>query len=99
MRIRWRWLAILMVPAVIAGLYWFQPWRLLTDREVREALPPVVAVTAPAAPPTAVSTSAPAPASAPPADTVQRLAAGEFVSHEHDTSGGAELIRRPDGSH
>ena len=84
---------------MVAALYWFQPWRLVSDREVREALPPVAPVATSAAVPPADPVATPAPATAPPADTARRVAAGEFVSHEHDTSGRVELIRRPGGAH
>ncbi len=75
------------------GLYWFQPWRLFTDTEVREALSaPVPAAAEPAAPSAAASASA---ASAGPAV----IREGSFVTHEHDTTGTARLVRDPDGSH
>lgn len=69
------------------GLYWFQPWKLVTDRQVDE---PLAAVSAPRSPAALESTPAPSP-------TVVRQ--GEFVSHEHDTAGTARVIREPDGSH
>jgi hypothetical protein len=69
-----------------AALYWFQPWRLVTDTTVAESLtstePLVTASTAPSA--------APAPV------VVKQ---GTFVTHEHDTSGTARIIRDVDGSH
>ena len=69
-----------------AGLWWFQPWKLVTDTVVDEALPAV------AASPTARATATdPAPAG----DRV--LAAGDFVSHEHATTGSAQLVRLADG--
>jgi hypothetical protein len=80
------WLALLLVLAVGGGLglYWFQPWKLVTDQEVNEtlAVPPTPQVSAP-------------PGSSGPA--VVRH--GVFISHEHDTSGQARVIRDPDGSH
>jgi hypothetical protein len=78
----WIVLAVIAVGAVF-GLYWFQPWKLVTDREVSEAL------SSPAA--TAAST----PATAGPVV----VAGGDFVTHEHDTSGSARVVRAADGSH
>jgi len=83
------------VAAVLAlvagvGLYWFQPWKLLTDRAVNETLAAVPAATrsSEAAP------EEPAPRSAP---AVVRH--GGFISHEHDTSGLARVVLNVDGSH
>ncbi|GAA0809135.1 DM13 domain-containing protein [Spirilliplanes yamanashiensis] len=81
-------LALVAVLAAGAGLYLFQPWRLVTNREVQEALPEI---SVPA------STPASTPASAAPA--VRLLGGGAFVSHEHETSGRAELVRLADGRH
>ncbi len=69
---------------VAFGLYWFAPWRLFTDTTVREAL------TAPSA------AGTPAAASATAAVVV---ASGAFVTHEHDTSGTARVVRLADGTH
>ncbi|RKN44477.1 DM13 domain-containing protein [Micromonospora endolithica] len=88
------------------GLWWFQPWKLVTDTEVDEEL-------------SAVVTAAPAPTGPPPGpdptaavrrptagSTADRAAAGpvlvrdgRFVTHEHATSGGARIVRTPDGRH
>ena len=83
-----RLLSVLALAAVIAagaGLYLFQPWRLVTNREVQEALP---AVSAPAADATASA-----------APTGRLLGGGDFVTHEHETRGRAELVRLADGRH
>ena len=77
------------------ALYWFQPWRLATDREVDDTLA-VIPAPAGAAPSASASASASAPAS-PSGPAVVR--AGEFISHEHDTAGLARVVRNPDGSH
>ncbi|SCL19391.1 Electron transfer DM13 [Micromonospora nigra] len=88
------WVAITVLTAGAAlGLYWFQPWKLVTDAEVDEEL----SVVATAAPPSA-SDTAPATASAPPAGPVV-VSAGGFVTHEHDTSGDARIVRTPEGRH
>ncbi|MEU8071196.1 DM13 domain-containing protein [Micromonospora sp. NPDC049151] len=89
-------LAVVAVAGLGVSLYLFQPWRLATDREVRETLP-TVAEPQPAGTtgPPASGTAGPSPTGATPADVV--LAAGDFVTHEHDTSGRAQLVRLADG--
>ncbi|MEU3917302.1 DM13 domain-containing protein [Streptomyces sp. NPDC029004] len=64
------------------GVYWFQPWKLFVDETVRDALP------------VAVTPSAGQPAAADP----QILASGTLISHEHDTSGSARIVKLADGS-
>ncbi|MET7880077.1 DM13 domain-containing protein [Micromonospora sp. DT68] len=149
-------LVVLLVLALLggmvgAGAYWFQPWKLVTDRTVQETLPSV-----PDAPPASPETDddgaqedpaaetpagddasedesgdtedeQPADGSAEPdaesgADADRResedsggdaerdsggtssgddgnrlLLAGEFIDHEHDTSGTAQLVELADG--
>lgn len=93
---------------LIAGAALFQPWRLFTSSSVDEPLPLSSSAAGPShaagfpAPP---GTASPAPAGPPsavtpePADTAPRvLAAGEFQSQEHTTSGTASLVALPDGS-
>lgn len=87
-----RLLAVLSALAVAAALYWFQPWRLVTDTTVADALTPVTPPSAPASAPVAASAAAPAPAAV-------VVAEGEFVTHEHDTTGTVRLVRDTDGSH
>ena len=64
-----------------AGLYWFQPWKLFTSRTANESLPVVVAEP---------SSSASTPQNV-------LVAAGTIVSHEHDSSGTARLVRLANG--
>ncbi|MFD3343587.1 DM13 domain-containing protein [Streptomyces anthocyanicus] len=82
------------------GLYWFQPWKLWQDETVDEALPGAVTT---ASPPGAVTTSPPPAAASAPSPTrdagPRTVAGGELVSHEHSTSGTAQLVRLTDGSH
>ncbi|GAA4080331.1 DM13 domain-containing protein [Streptomyces shaanxiensis] len=80
-----------VVAGVSFGLYWFQPWKLWQDETVEEALPGVVETSAP---PAAVPSGQPSPATGP-----QTLASGELISHEHATSGAVKLVRLADGSH
>ncbi|MEO3777590.1 DM13 domain-containing protein [Micromonospora sp. B11E3] len=99
--LRRRWLlsvlAVVVVAGVGVGLYLFQPWRLATDREVREALP-TVAESQPTGStepqPTGATTPQPT-GSTEPADMI--LAEGDFITQEHDTTGLAQLIRLADG--
>jgi hypothetical protein len=90
------WIVVVVVFAVGGGfgLYWFQPWKIVTDKEVNETL-------------AAVETSAPAEtesaapvvtqSAAPKGPAVVRQ--GTFVTHEHETTGTARIIRNADGSH
>ncbi|MER5882919.1 DM13 domain-containing protein [Streptomyces sp. NPDC001941] len=73
------------VLAVGLGLYWFQPWKLVTDTTVREALP---TASAPAA--------QPKPGQAARGPVTE--ATGTFISHEHATSGTVKILRLPDGT-
>ncbi|MEU8424279.1 DM13 domain-containing protein [Micromonospora sp. NPDC048835] len=80
------------------ALYWFQPWKLFTDTYVDEAVPQVAANSAtPTATPTAASPAPAAPAATPAANEI--LTAGEFVTHEHRTTGRAEIHRLANGRH
>lgn len=80
----WLLLGTAIVGAV-AGLWWFQPWKLVVDQTVDEALPePVPTVSA--APRT----------SGQPAQRVV-LAEGEFVTQEHQTTGTVQIVRLDDG--
>jgi len=87
-RARVIWAAIAVVAVGAAGaLYWFQPWRLFTNTTVNETLPSVVAPTQEPS-----STEVPQPV---PANVV--VASGAIISHEHESSGTAKLIRLADG--
>jgi hypothetical protein len=63
------------------GLYWFQPWKLFTSKTVNDAAPVVTA-------------AQPASSGAPVATLIGQ---GALVTHEHATSGTAQLVRLPDG--
>ncbi|MGH3716117.1 MAG: DM13 domain-containing protein [Micromonosporaceae bacterium] len=78
----WVVLAVLGV-GLVAGLWLFAPWKLFVDQTVDEALPSA----APAA--TGTQTAA--------AAGPVLVSQGRFVTHEHDTSGTAKLIKLPDG--
>ncbi|MEV6652071.1 DM13 domain-containing protein [Streptomyces sp. NPDC051219] len=83
--------AFLVVAVLVAfGLYLFQPWKLFTNTTVDESLPTVVpSASAPERPGAATDS----PAAAGPVE----LARGDFVSHEHSTSGTATTVRLADG--
>lgn len=83
--------AVVVTLGVTFGLYWFEPWKLFIDRHVNEALPAVA--TEPVSIATAVQTRKPAGRPQP-----VLLERGEFISHEHSTSGTVSVIRQPDGS-
>ena len=75
------------------ALYWFQPWQLFTDTYVDDAVPPTR---------TTSTSTTPTPASPAAAATQaanEILTAGEFVTHEHRTTGSAEIHRLADGRH
>ncbi|GHF78205.1 DM13 domain-containing protein [Streptomyces filamentosus] len=84
------------VAAVVAAsaLMWFKPWALWVDETVNEALP-TSAPTTEAVVPTASGATSPAPAPVGPTT----VAEGVFISHEHDTSGTAKVVRLADGTH
>ena len=77
--------------AIVAGLAWFQPWKLFTSTTVNDAVPVIASTTSSAR--AAPTGHQPDP---PPAVLV---AEGTFVTHEHATSGTAQLIRTPTGGH
>ncbi|GAA4090366.1 DM13 domain-containing protein [Actinomadura miaoliensis] len=76
-----------LVVAAAVGLALFQPWLLFVDEEVNEAGP-----TASTPGPTTTASRQAQEGAAP-----QVLASGAFISHEHDTTGTAKVIRLPDG--
>ncbi|UQU62323.1 DM13 domain-containing protein [Couchioplanes caeruleus] len=89
------WLVIAVLGAgAVAGLFWFQPWRLVTDTTVADQLSTADAPT----PAPAASSPSGSSAAAPPAGPVV-VRKGTFVSHEHDTTGAARLVRNGDGTH
>lgn len=97
----WLLLSVLAVAGAV-GLALFQPWKLVVDETVNEAAPPGLAELAvgsdpgSAAPGTAgAAAGTPARSSPPPATRL--LATGEFVSHEHRTTGSVRVVGLPDG--
>lgn len=100
-------LAILGI-ALAVGMYLFQPWKLFIDDTVNEASPlasiAVVEDTAPQAEAEAQATpavaAAPVPAPSPGSAKPKKasvIATGEFISHEHGTTGTASVIKLANG--
>jgi hypothetical protein len=75
---------VVLVAVLGAGLYWFQPWRIFTSTTVRDQLSVAAPVAAPSSPAAGAATV---------------LRHGSFVTHEHETSGTARLVRHSDGTH
>lgn len=103
--------ALVAVVGLGVGLFLFQPWRAFTTRTVADPLPvgsPAVAPppAAPSAPATSAASGTPpespretAPGTDPGPDRrIVELARGEFVTHEHATTGTARLLQLADGS-
>lgn len=85
--ITWVVAAAVLVAVAGVGLALFQPWKLVVDDTVNEAAPVVAAPDDPAPGNAAPSASA--------GPTI--LAQGQFITHEHDTTGKAVVLRLPDG--
>ena len=85
-KITWSVLTLFAI-ALVAFVYWFAPHKLFIDTTVEEAAPTVAV---PAAAPGTAAPSAPA--------GPQVLARGEFISHEHATTGTVVLLQLPDGN-
>ncbi|MGW4209996.1 DM13 domain-containing protein [Lentzea sp. NPDC004789] len=85
--------AVVLVVALGVGLYLFQPWRLLTVRETHEAL------LVPTSTSTSATTSTSSAVAAPVVESPKEVAAGEWRSLEHATTGKASLIKLPGGAH
>lgn len=89
---------VVVAIVAVAGLYWFQPWKLWVDETVREELPAAspASPASPAAPASPDGSEAPASPAAPAGPEV--LATGTFISHEHATTGSVKILRLADGS-
>ncbi|MFF1829723.1 DM13 domain-containing protein [Paenarthrobacter sp. NPDC058040] len=92
---------VLLVAAMVAvGAALLQPWRLFTSSTLNEAFPVAPASVKPAASAQAsVDPTAPSTPAANPSPAPVVLGTGNFQSQEHGTSGTAQLLRLPDGSH
>jgi hypothetical protein len=91
----WAVLGVVALGAAFA-VYWFAPWKLVTDRTVDEALSgPAPSASAGSAGPTGAAT--PTGTATPTGPVVVRQ--GSFVAHEHATTGTARIVRLADGTH
>ncbi|MFE6222432.1 DM13 domain-containing protein [Streptomyces sp. NPDC057854] len=96
-------LGIAVALAVAAGLVWFKPWALWVDETVNEALPTgapsATGTTAPSPSGGTAPTATAGPSGSPAPTGPVTLAEGTFISHEHDTTGTAKVVRLTDGTH
>ncbi|MGI8759224.1 MAG: DM13 domain-containing protein [Acidimicrobiales bacterium] len=93
--------AAVLVAAVAAALWWFQPHKLLIDQRMDEALPGLDAPAAPAG----AGDAAPADGTAPiaaggesPVAEIVTVAQGDIRSLDHTSSGRALVVELADGS-
>ncbi|WP_238011267.1 DM13 domain-containing protein [Dactylosporangium sp. AC04546] len=92
--------AVVLAVVLAFGLYWFAPWRLLTNTTIDDALTSVPATSeAPSRPTSGAASGAASGATGTAAAEAVLVAEGAFVTHEHRTSGTARIIRLPDGTH
>jgi len=85
---------VVVLTGLTVGAALFQPWQLVVDKRVDDALPGVV----PAAP--TPLESAPAeltPSTAPATSHTMLLSKGNLITHEHPTSGRVKIIATADG--
>ncbi|MEV7604823.1 DM13 domain-containing protein [Paenarthrobacter sp. NPDC089322] len=90
--------AVSILALVVVGAALFQPWRLFTSSLVDEA-PPLASPSMASPTPGVTVTTEPAPPAAPAAAVPLIVSTGSFQSQEHETTGSAQLLRLPDGSH
>lgn len=91
-RRRRRWFAALGAVAtvgIVVALLVFEPWKLVVDEVVAEAVPTPAAGVTPGSSPTG---------SVPPPTATSLAAEGTFVSHEHETTGTVRVLQLADGS-
>ncbi|WP_311213455.1 MULTISPECIES: DM13 domain-containing protein [unclassified Arthrobacter] len=91
---------VLILSAVVVGAALFQPWRLFTSSIVNEALPALgVSTGQPSDGGTAGAPHSQAVPSQTPPSYPAVVGGGTFQSQEHETTGTAQLLMLPDGSH
>ena len=104
-------ISLVSLPFFVAAGTYFQPWKLLTDSRVEEALPkPTETNVAPkdANPGEAdekiaeteqpLSNSKSATDSTEVVGSPEVLAEGKFITHEHDTTGSVKILKYSDGT-
>ena len=84
--------AAVAVVVTAVALPLFQPWRLVTDKVVDEALPGAVPIS------TQSSSTTPPTVSAKPPAGPEVLLTGKLITHEHDTAGTVAVLKLADGS-
>ncbi|MFF2843170.1 DM13 domain-containing protein [Paenarthrobacter sp. NPDC057981] len=94
---------VMVLASLVLGAFLFQPWRLFTSSSLDEALPVATAsrVTTPGVTtPGQASPDSTAPRSGPTlVDGPLVVRTGMFQSQEHPTTGTAQVLKLPDGSH
>lgn len=92
---------IIVAVAFGVAMYLFQPWRAFTTVEVNEAVPvaaaPSTSVPSTGAPLTSAPPTTAAPATTAPVAGPQVLTSGNFVTHEHETTGKVRVLQLADG--
>lgn len=110
-----KWMIFGTIGAIglIVALMVFQPWLLFIDKQVNDQLPTVAAndasVTSPSAPGFPTTQDENQSANTDPSataveeeleqDVAREIAVGTFISHEHETSGRASIVRLASGRH
>ena len=99
-RALWLTVTAAVAACVTLALLWFEPWKLVVDDKVDEALPAVATESVPVPSASVLETGAAATshAAAAPRPAAELLERGTFISHEHSTSGTVSVVRQPDGS-
>ena len=90
--------AVVAVLLFGVSLYWFQPWKLVTSKTVNDAVP-VVAPSETGGASRSGSAASVSPGAGSAAASARLVAQGKLITHEHATSGTAELVRLPSGRH
>lgn len=87
-RRRWPWIVgsigMVLVIALAIGAVIFKPWLIFVDTEINDEIP--------------VATPATGPSGRSPVAGPIVLSRGQFINHEHDTSGTVAVIEKSDGS-
>lgn len=104
-------MSLVSVPLFVAAGTYFQPWKLLTDTRVEEALPKSTKTTVAPKDVTpdeagekmtekddSLSSSENATDSADVIESPEVLAEGKFITHEHATTGSVKILQYSDGS-
>ena len=107
-------ISMVSVPFVVSAGIYFQPWKLFTDTRVEEALPQLMETTVAPKEATPdktdktdetgdkrdepLSSGESAADSTEVVESSEVLAEGEFITHEHATTGSVKILKYSDGS-